>query len=146
VIATGSRRRNYATGGLRDPFRVVCFYWLSHPGWRGGFAALSPTKASKLLRSQVDPFLEFIEQVRLASSWIGVKLGLLVEDAHSLCLTTEEQLEHVIYLGMLNHLIYPILVLDRLSEMARERIFLQSNILGHKTDSWNQPGDYVKIC
>jgi tRNA (mo5U34)-methyltransferase len=92
----------------------------------------------------VDPLIEFIEQAKFASSQFGVELDLAVEDAHTFCLTTEERFDYVIFLGLLYHLKYPSLVLDRLSEMTKEMIFIQSNILGNETDSYDQKTDYER--
>jgi tRNA (mo5U34)-methyltransferase len=78
----------------------------------------------------VDPFVEFIRQAEFAAKQFNVELNLINEDAHTYCLTTEERFDYVIFLGLLYHLKYPGLVLDRLAEMAKERIFLQSDIIG----------------
>jgi tRNA (mo5U34)-methyltransferase len=78
----------------------------------------------------VDPFAEFLKQAQFAAKQFGVKLDLVNDDAHTYCLTTEERFDYVIFLGLLYHLKYPGIVLDRLAEMTKERIFVQSNVIG----------------
>ena len=77
----------------------------------------------------VDPFEVAIRQARFAAEQFQVQLEYVVEDAHVYCLTTEERFDYVIFLGLFYHLKYPGLVLDRLAEMTRERIFIHSDIL-----------------
>jgi tRNA (mo5U34)-methyltransferase len=78
----------------------------------------------------VDPFAEFLKQAQFAAKQFDVKLDLVNDDAHTYCLTTEERFDYVIFLGLLYHLKYPGIVLDRLAEMTKERIFVQSNVIG----------------
>ncbi len=103
----------------------------------------------------VDPFEIATQQAAFAAKQFGVELELITEDAHTYCLTTEERFDYVLFLGLLYHLKYPGIVLDRLAEMTRERIFIQSQIIGSKKDphihkpairgeqtiiSWSTPG------
>ncbi|MEW5978320.1 MAG: methyltransferase domain-containing protein [Acidobacteriota bacterium] len=92
----------------------------------------------------VDPFQEFIRQAAFAARQFDVELELVCEDAHTFCLTTEERFDYVLFLGLLYHLKYPGLVLDRLAEMTKERIFIQSNIVGEETDFTSQ-ADYERF-
>jgi len=77
----------------------------------------------------VDPFEVAIRQAQFAAEQFQVQLEYVVEDAHVYCLTTEERFDYVIFLGLFYHLKYPGLVLDRLAEMTRVRIFIHSDIL-----------------
>lgn len=92
----------------------------------------------------VDPFMEFVEQAKFASQQFEVQIETLIEDAHTYCLTTEERYDYVLFLGLLYHLKYPGLVLDRLAEMTRERIFIQSNIIGEGQKSPIVKQDYER--
>jgi tRNA (mo5U34)-methyltransferase len=80
----------------------------------------------------VDPYVECIKQASFAAAQFAVQLELVNEDAHTYCLTTDERFDYVLFLGLLYHLKYPGLVLDRLAEMTRERIFVLSAIAGKK--------------
>lgn len=78
----------------------------------------------------VEPFEEFTEQARFAAEQFGVKLEIVNADIHTYVLTTEERFDYVLFLGLFYHLKYPVLVLDRLAEMTKERLVLQSHSVG----------------
>jgi tRNA (mo5U34)-methyltransferase len=83
----------------------------------------------------VDPFEVAIRQAQFAAEQFQVQLEYVMEDAHVYCLTTDERFDYVIFLGLFYHLKYPGLVLDRLAEMTRERIFIHSDILDSQETS-----------
>ncbi|HEU0008073.1 MAG TPA: DUF1698 domain-containing protein [Terriglobia bacterium] len=92
----------------------------------------------------VDPFVEFNWQARFAAAQFGVELEIINEDAHTYCLTTEERFDYVIFLGLLYHLKYPGLVLDRLAEMTKHRIYIQSHIIGSEADRYQNKANYER--
>lgn len=94
----------------------------------------------------VEPFVEFAAQARFAAAEFGVALEIVNEDAHTFVLTTEERFDYVIFLGLLYHLKYPGLVLDRLAEMTRERIFVHSHIVGAEGDAGAGKRDYRRAA
>jgi len=83
----------------------------------------------------VEPFHIFVKQAELTAQEFGVDLEIIKNDAHIYCLTTEERFDYVIFVGLFYHLKYPGLVLDRLSEMTKKRIFIQSHIIGPYTEA-----------
>ena len=92
----------------------------------------------------VDPFEIAIKQAGFAAKQFGVTLELIMEDAHAYCLTTEERFDYVLFLGLFSHLKYPGIVLDRLAEMTRERIFIHSHVIGHKRKPVASKPDYKR--
>jgi|GEM_PF-1277539 tRNA (mo5U34)-methyltransferase len=100
-------------------------------GGNAGFFSIQMKLRGAKKCTLVDPFLEFLKQAKFAAGQFGVKLNLVNDDAHTYCLQTEERFDYVIFLGLLYHLKYPGLVLDRLAEMTKERIFIQSDVVGH---------------
>lgn len=92
----------------------------------------------------VDPFVEFNRQAQFAAEQFKVELEIVNEDAHTYCLTTDERFDYVIFLGLLYHLKYPGLVLDRLAEMTRERIYIQSYIIGSEADRYQEKSNYER--
>ncbi len=93
----------------------------------------------------VDPFVEFNRQAQFAAAQFGVELEVINEDAHTYCLTTDDRFDYVIFLGLLYHLKYPGLVLDRLAEMTKHRIYIQSNIIGTKADIYQNKPNYERF-
>jgi tRNA (mo5U34)-methyltransferase len=93
----------------------------------------------------VDSFIEFNRQAQFAAAQFGVELEVINEDAHTYCLTTEDRFDYVIFLGLLYHLKYPGLVLDRLAEMTKHRIYIQSNIIGTEADTYQNKPDYERF-
>ena len=74
----------------------------------------------------VEPYREFAAQAAFAAGEFGVELEVVNEDVHTYCLTTEERFDYVLFLGLFYHLKYPVLVLDRLAEMTKDRIVFHS--------------------
>ena len=74
----------------------------------------------------VEPYREFAAQAAFAAAEFGVELEVVNEDVHTYCLTTEERFDYVLFLGLFYHLKYPVLVLDRLAEMTKDRIVFHS--------------------
>lgn len=81
----------------------------------------------------VDPFDLFLRQAEFSAEQFGVELETINDDAHTYCLTTEERFDYIIFLGLFYHLKYPGLVLDRLAEMTKERIYIESAMIGPGT-------------
>ena len=78
----------------------------------------------------VEPIPEFAKQARFVFSQFDVRVKLVLEDVHTYCLTTSERFDYVLFLGLFYHLRYPQLVLDRLAQMTRRRLFLHSHVVG----------------
>jgi tRNA (mo5U34)-methyltransferase len=78
----------------------------------------------------VEPAVEFVDQAKFVFSQFGVRVDTVNEDVHTYVLTTTERFDYVLFLGLFYHLKYPVLVLDRLAEMTRERMFFNSHIQG----------------
>jgi tRNA (mo5U34)-methyltransferase len=92
----------------------------------------------------VDPFVEFEKQAIYAAKLFGVRLEFLVEDVHTYCLTTDESFDYVIFLGLLYHLRYPNLVLDRLAAMTNRRMFVQTHVIGPEEDFVHEKEEYAR--
>jgi len=90
----------------------------------------------------VDPFREFLRQAEFAACQFHVEIDLVCEDAHTYCLTTEERFDYVLLLGLLYHLKYPGLVLDRAAEMTKERMFVATAVIGPDDE---RPADYERL-
>jgi tRNA (mo5U34)-methyltransferase len=78
----------------------------------------------------VDPFREFLRQAEFAARQFKVEIEMVCEDAHIYCLTTVERFDYVLLFGLLYHLKYPGLVLDRAAEMTKERLYVASAVIG----------------
>lgn len=92
----------------------------------------------------VDPYREFIAQAEFAARQFSVAIEPINEDAHVYCLTTGERFDYVLFLGLLYHLKYPGIVLDRAAEMTRERLYLASNLIGPEAEGAAGKADYER--
>lgn len=92
----------------------------------------------------VDPYPEFLKQAEFASRQFGVSLDLVEQDAHVFCLTTQERFDYVVFFGLLYHLKYPGIVLDRAAEMTRKRLYMASNVIGPEEETPSQ-ADYARF-
>ena len=80
----------------------------------------------------VESYGEFLKQADFAARQFQVELELVNEDAHTYCLTTDERFDYVLLLGLLYHLKYPGLVLDRTAEMTKKLMFVVSAVIGEE--------------
>jgi tRNA (mo5U34)-methyltransferase len=78
----------------------------------------------------IEPFVEFAAQARFVADVFDCQIDVVNEDVHTWCLTTDERFDYVIFLGLFYHLKYSGIVLDRLAEMTRDRMYFQSHIVG----------------
>jgi len=93
----------------------------------------------------VDPFPEFVRQADFAARQSHVKIELVCEDAHTYCLTTEERFDYILLLGLLYHLKYPGLVLDRTAEMTKERMFVATAVIGPEVEGPAMKQNYERL-
>ncbi|MBI4463435.1 MAG: DUF1698 domain-containing protein [Acidobacteria bacterium] len=98
-------------------------------GGNAGFFSLQMKLRGAKRCVLVEPYTEFVRQARFAAQEFAVKLEIVNEDIHTYCLTTEERFDYVIFLGLFYHLKYPVLVLDRLAEMTKQRMFFHSYVI-----------------
>ncbi len=101
-------------------------------GGSAGYFSMRMMQRGAAKCTLVEPFVEFAAQARFVAGVYGYEIEVVSEDVHTWCLTTEERFDYVIFLGLFYHLKYPGLVLDRLAEMTRERMFFQSHIVGEE--------------
>jgi tRNA (mo5U34)-methyltransferase len=92
----------------------------------------------------VEPVVEFAEQARYAAMRFGFELEIVTEDVHPYCLTTDERFDHVLFLGLLYHLRYPNLVLDRAAEMTMQRLYVQSDVIGPEEEFVHDRENYAR--
>jgi len=92
----------------------------------------------------VEPFAEFARQAEYATRAFGFQVELVNDDVHTFCLTTEERFDYVLFVGLFYHLKYPVLVLDRLAEMTKERIYFHSHAVGSEGGSYEDRANYAR--
>ncbi len=85
-----------------------------------------------------------LKQVNFLAKWFNVELEIIKEEAHIFCLTTDEQFDYVIFLGLFYHLKYPVLVLDRLTEMAKSLLYFQTAVIGTRMNVFEPQNDYSR--
>lgn len=112
-------------------------------GGNSGYFSLQMKLRGAAKCVMVEPIVEFVDQARFVFSQFGVKVKVVNEDVHAYCLTTSERFDYVLFLGLFYHLKYPVLVLDRLAEMTKTRLFFQSHIEGPPAEG-EQPGSALE--
>ena len=95
-------------------------------GGNAGFFAVQMKRRGAARCVLVDPFVQFIEQAKFTADQFEVEVETVIDDAHTFCLTTESRFDYIVCVGLIYHLKYPTIVLDRLAEMTKERILIQS--------------------
>lgn len=99
-------------------------------GCNSGYLSMKMKKkgASKVV--SVDYNDKFIKQTKFVSKWFNVDLEIIHQEAHEFVLTTDYQFDYIIFVGLFYHLKYGVMVLDRLAEMTKEKLFFQSATVG----------------
>ncbi len=113
-------------------------------GCNSGYFSVQMKKRGAARVVSVDNFETAIKQTEFLSKWFKVDLEIVKEEAHVFCLTTAEQFDYVIFLGLFYHLKYPVLVLDRLAEMAKSRLYFQTETVGPIVEEHFPKEDYSR--
>lgn len=111
-------------------------------GGNAGYFSMQMMKRGAARCVLVEPFAEFARQAGYVAELHNFQLEIVNEDVHTFVLTTEERFDYVIFLGLFYHLKYPTIVLDRLAEMTRERMYFQSHVVGDETRAYEERPDY----
>ena len=112
-------------------------------GGNAGYFSVQMMKRGAAHCTIVEPFLEFSEQARFVGDLHGYEFSVVTEDVHTYCLTTDQRFDFVLFLGLFYHLKYPGLVLDRLAEMTRERMYFQAHVIGEEQGAYEDRPDYA---
>lgn len=112
-------------------------------GCNSGYFSIKMKQRGASRVVSVDSFEDIsIKQPKFLSKWFDVDLEVVKEDAYVYCLTTEERFDYVLYLGLFYHLKYPILILDRLAEMTKCRLFFQTIIVPPEISDFEPEENY----
>ncbi len=114
-------------------------------GGNAGYFSIQMKRRGAARCVLVDPFREFLGQAEFAARQFGVDIDTVCEDAHTYCLTTDERFDYVLLLGLLYHLKYPGLVLDRAAEMTKERMYIATAVIGPEVDGPAKKQNYEKL-
>lgn len=97
-------------------------------GGNAGYFSLQMKKRGAKRCVLVEPYVEFARQARFVAESFNVKFEIVNEDIHTYCLTTDERFDYVLFLGLFYHLKYPGIVLDRLAEMTKVKMYFQCHV------------------
>lgn len=114
-------------------------------GGNAGYFAIKMKQRGAARCVVVDSYDEFLRQAAFAARQFQVHLELVNEDAHIYCLTTDERFDYVLLLGLLYHLKYPGLVLDRTAEMTRKLMCVASAVIGDAFEAPPQKPDFERV-
>jgi len=76
----------------------------------------------------------FIKQADFVSRWFDADIELVRDNVYRYVFNTKEKFDYVLFLGVFYHLKYGVIVLDRLAEITRSRLFFQSAIIGSQME------------
>ncbi len=99
-------------------------------GCNAGFFAVKMKErgAGRVLGVESDAGI--VDQARLVAEILGHDMEFRCQDSHEFCVETTERFDYVLLLGLLYHIRYPLLVLDRLSQITNEMLILQTIVKG----------------
>lgn len=97
--------------------------------------------ASRVLGIDVDE--SSLKRARFLAEVYGVDVEFRIEDVYRFCLRNTEHFDYVMFLGLFYHLRHPLLVLDHMAAIVRERLYFQSVIRGAQdTEGFETRDDY----
>ncbi len=101
-------------------------------GCNSGYLGIKMKKLGAKKVVGVDNSEQYIKQAQFVSKWFEEEIEIIKEDAYKYCLTSDERFDYVICFGLFYHLKYGLVVLDRISEMTKSKLFFQSEVVGPK--------------
>lgn len=78
----------------------------------------------------IDIKLKSINQARFVANYFNVSVDYEVVNLYEFVLTNRRKFDFVLFLGVFYHLRYPLLVVDKIAEMAREKMYFTTVIRG----------------
>lgn len=111
-------------------------------GCNSGYLSMKMKKRGAFRVVAVDSFEKAIKQTEFIAKWYNVDLEIIKEDVHAYCLTTDERFDYIIFLGLFYHLKYGTIVLDRLAEMTKSRLFFQTVSIGPQFEDFQPQDNY----
>jgi len=112
-------------------------------GCNSGYMSMKMKKRGASRVVSVDSFITSIKQTEFISKWFDVDLEIIKDDVHAYCLTTDERFDYVLFLGLFYHLKYGTIVLDRLAEMAMDKLFFQTSQIGPNIQNFEPEENYT---
>ncbi len=112
-------------------------------GGNAGYFSIQMMKRGAEKCTVIEPYVEFAAQASYVAELYGYNVIIVNEDVHTYCLTHEDRFDYVIFLGLFYHLKYPTIVLDRLAEMTRERMYFQSHLVGGEKATYEHRENYL---
>ena len=74
-----------------------------------------------------------VERARFVAEVLNMDIEYRLGDVYETILTSNIHYDYVIFLGLFYHLRYPLIVLDKLSEITKEKLIFQTEIRGTPT-------------
>lgn len=71
-----------------------------------------------------------IEQAKFISEYLGLSVDYKQINIYEFVSKNQRKFDFVLFLGLFYHLRYPLLVLDKMAEITRERLYFQTVIVG----------------
>jgi tRNA (mo5U34)-methyltransferase len=112
-------------------------------GGNAGYFSVQMMKRGARRCVLVEPFDWVASQARYVARAFDYPIEVINGDVHTYVLTHDDRFDYVLFLGLFYHLKYPGLVLDRLAEMTRCRMYFQSHVVGDASLTHDTRPDYA---
>jgi len=99
-------------------------------GCNAGFFSLKMKERNASYVLGVDVSSRCITQAKFVAEYLGLDVDYKVDSVYQFLLRNRMRFDFVLFLGLFYHLRHPLLVLDRVSEIARQRVYFQTVIRG----------------
>lgn len=99
-------------------------------GCNAGFFSLKMKERGASYVLGVDVSSTCIAQAKFVADYLGLDVDYKVDSVYQFLLRNRMRFDFVLFLGLFYHLRHPLLVLDRVSEITRQRVYFQAVIRG----------------
>lgn len=98
----------------------------------GYFSIKMRERGAKVLG--VDWYPEAIEQAKFVAKVLNLDIEYRLENIYEFILNNKQTFDYVLFLGLFYHLRYPLLVLDKVAEIVKEKLYFQTIIRNKDSD------------
>jgi len=92
----------------------------------GFFSIKMKERGAKVLGIDGDP--EAIEEAKFAAEVLDLDIDYKLENIYDFLLKNKQKFDYVLFLGLFYHLRYPLLVLDRVANITKEKLYFQTDV------------------
>ena len=97
-------------------------------GCNAGFFSIKMKELGAKRVLGIDSSLHALEQAKFVSSTLGLDIEFKLDNVYNFLFNNHETFDYIVFVGVLYHLRYPLLVLDKISEITKQKLIFQTTL------------------